>query len=325
MSDSATDAGAAPIEAALSLTELRTFQGAGELVRDAVKNGHAAVAPREVGDHGLAFLVPYGYEVTTVNITDFEDEDRLATFRTCSAKFVGVDSLARYVARYQTDDTLAYIRDVYGRGAAMLKSDTDAATVIIDDHPMNLDSPAAKGSQDMLFGDAEGPVGRRAHTAVLVLRPTAAAQRWGAVLGGAIDQETFLNLVDDGIGEIAAPDAAVLRDLISDLHAIRNSEVKSVVRTGGQGAIQVNENVSLHAGTGTLVEFPERMTIVLQPFAAIPSRVTLELRVAPKVAPDGKVKFTLSCATLDDKLAEILGDVAADIAERTGLNPHWQP
>lgn len=144
------------------------------------------------------------------------------------------------------------------------------------------------------------------------------------MLGKPIDQEAFLDLVDDGIGEIASPDGAQLRDLISDLHAIRNAEVKSVIRTGGEGAIQINENVTLHAGTGDKVTFPERMTIVLRPFASIVSTIALDLRITPKVR-DGHVSFTLSCPTLDDKLAEVLGDVAADIAERTGLNPHWQP
>lgn len=293
------------------LDGLHSVAGATQLIREAIDNGVAAADPTPVGDHGLAFVKALGYEVETIDVRRFEDEPRLASFRSGSHKFVGVDSIARYVGRYQTDATVAYVRDVYGRGKALLTADSDAATVILDDHPAD--------------GTDTGPVGRRAHTAVLVLRPTAAAHRWGRVFGEAIDQETFLNLVDDGIGEIANPDAAVLRDLISDLHAIRNSEVKSVVRTGGQGAIQVNENVKLHAGTGTVVEFPERMTIVLQPFASIPSRVTLELRVAPRVGAEGRVKFTLSCATLDDKLAEVLGDVAADLVERTGLNPHWQP
>lgn len=306
----------------LATDSLRSVAGATQLIEAAIDNGLAASEPHAVGDRGLAFVVPTDHKVETVDVRSFEDEPRLATFRSGSPKFVGVDSLARYVARYQTDDTIAYIRDVYGRGAAMLTSDTDAATVIIDDHPRH---PINREPETLtIHSGHDENVGRRVHTAVLVLRPTAAARRWGSVLGKAIGQEEFLDLVDDGISEIASPDAAQLRDLISDLHAIRNSEVKSVIRTGGQGAIQISENVQLHAGTGDRFVFPERMTIVLDPFAGIPSTIHLELRIAPKVR-DGHVEFKLACPTLDDKLAGVLGEVAADLVERTGLNAHWQP
>jgi len=286
---------------------LRTVAGAQQLIQEAIENGLAAGDPRLVGDFGLAFLKPEGYEVETLDVRSFEDEPRLASFRSGTLKFVGVDSLARYVGRYQTANSVAYIRDVYGRGVSMLTTDTDAATVIIDDHPGVLGTDPPEDAQ---------AVGRRAHTAALVLRPTAAAKRWGGAFGKAIGQEEFLDLVVDGIGEIAAPDGAQLRDLVSDLHSIRQAEVKSVIRTGGEGAIQINENVKLHAGVGDKVTFPETMTLVLQPFASIGSTVKLEVRITPKVRVN-IVEFTLTCPTLDDQLAHVLGDVAADLVDRT--------
>ncbi len=172
----------------------------------------------------------------------------------------GSASLAAYTNRYRTEDTLAYITDVYGKGTTMLTTDQQVIDVtVLDDHPVNAPE-----------------VGRHAHHAALILRPTAAARRWGtAIASNAISQEQFLDLVVDGIAEIASPDEGLeLRDLIQDLHAIRSTEVKSVIRTGGEGAIQLSENVKLHAGPGDAVQFPEQMTIVLAPFAGIGESIT---------------------------------------------------
>src|SRR5690606_31339577 len=141
-------------------------------------------------------------------------------------------------------------------------------TVIIDDHPT-------------------GGVARRAHAAKLVLRPTAAAKRWAAALkADTLTQEQFLDLIVDGLTEIGRPDGAVLRDLVQDLHAIRQTEIKSVIRTGGEGAIQLAENVKLHAGPGDTVTFPEEMTVVLTPFVGVEEQVVLNIRIKPTVGGD---------------------------------------
>ncbi len=151
------------------------------------------------------------------------------------------------------------------------------------------------------------------HTARVVLRPTASAKRWGGALDKPLDQEQFLDLVDDGITEIASPDGAVLHGLISDLHAIRTTEVKSVIRTGGEGSIELAENAQLRTGTGTKVAFPEQITLALEPFVGLREVVTLPLRVKPHVAGQ-RVTFTLSCAVVDDALGTVVdADVAAGV------------
>lgn len=271
-------------------------------VSEAIEHAVAAQDPIEVGDHHLLVRVPTGYSTQLIDVRDSEDIPRRVT---ATQRLVGVDSLARYVDQHRLADTRAYIVDCYGTGTKMLRTDTNAMTVIIDDH------------------HAGNLPDTQSHRAVLVLRPTSAARRWGtAIEASHLAQDQFLDLVVDGIGEIVTPDGARLRDLASDLHAIRTAEVQSVIRTGGNGSIQLAENVRLSAGTGDKVEFPERITIAFAPFAGIPASVTLELQVRPTVHAN-HVAFSLHAATLEDQIANVLGEIAADFNERTGLNPLW--
>lgn len=294
-----------------AFAELASFEGAAELVATAIRNGVAAMRPEYIGDSGVAYVVPEQFKVHTIDQRNFEDEPRLPSYVTDTLRFTTVDSVANYVSRHLAESSLLYVRSPFGKGLSFMTSDTDVATVILDDHP-----PAAGPS---------APVGRRQHKAVLTLRPTTAARRWGHALSGApLDQETFLDLVVDGLTEIASPDGAVLRDLVQDLHAIRSTEIKSVIRTGGEGAIQLAENVKLHAGTADQVTFPEAMTLRLTLFAGFEMPTTLQVRIKPAVRQD-HVTFTLSCALLDDAVNVAVENIANVLADVTGLFAHWQP
>lgn len=294
---------------------LRTLVGAEHFIAEAIENGLVATDPIDVGDHGKAFRKPDG-STEIYDVRQWEDEPRLPSFISATPKFVSVESLARYVDRYAVEEeTVAYISDTYGKGIRLLTADNDVAWITIDEHPR-----LAEGEPD----DVQR-VGRRAHTAALVLRPTEAGKRWGQALNAPqLSQEQFLDLIVDGIAEIAEPDGAVLRDLVSDLHAIRTSEVQSVKRTGGEGSIQVAENVKLHAGQGNEVTFPETLRATFVPFVGVDDHVVLTVRIKPEVGAN-KVVFSLSCAQLEDQLARTMGTIAATIAEHTSLNPLWKP
>jgi hypothetical protein len=281
------------------------------LVREARDVAVAATTPRAVGDHGLTVLVPDGYRTETIDVRTLEDLPRC---RSGVFSFVGVDSFARYADRYSTSNSLAYVTDVYGRGTGLLTSPVTAVRLVFDDHPASVSSDHELDQQ----------ASNREHVATLVLKPTAAAARWGAALGHVVDQETFLDLVVDGIAEIANPDGARLRDLVSNLHAIRTTEVKSVLRTGGEGAIELAENVQLQTGTGNKVTFPEQIDLVFAPYAAIPDTITLPVRVKARVRQD-HVVFELVAPDLDARIALLLGGIAGEVLERTGLNPLWTP
>jgi hypothetical protein len=282
--------------------ELLDLPGLSGTVSEAIGHAVAAGDPIEVGDYGILVRRPAGYVNELIDARDWESEPREVRHL---QPLVGVSSFARYVNAHQVGHTRIYLTDVYGSGTKMLTHDTPVANAVIDDHP-NGNRPGLRG-----------------HHARLVFRPTAAARRWGNVLEGPrLTQEGFLELVVDGVAEIANPDASVLRDLISDLHAIRTAEVQSVIRTGGQGSIQLADNVKLSAGTANRVEFPETITLVLNPFAGIPSTIQLLVRVVPTVV-EHAVMFKLTAPGIEDELATVIGDLAVEIEDRVGIAPLW--
>lgn len=275
-----------------------------QLVDDALAAATAAMEPITLGDHSLGVIVPEGYTLRTVDLREHED---LRRWRVGVFEFADVDSLAHYAGRYLTDDTLLYVKDQHGEGHTALVQNTCVAYIVLDDHP------------------ADG-VGHRDHQANLILKPTAAARRWGSALERNLGQEQLLDLVVDGVGEIIAPDGAVLRDLVSDLHAIRSSEVKTVVRTGGEGSVVLAENVKLHAGTGNLVTFPETIKVAVRPFAGCADVVTGDVKVKATVSSGSSgVVFRLSAPWMDDELSRVVTGITEDLADQVGLTIHVRP
>lgn len=264
-----------------------------DIVTQAVANGIAACEPQWIGDHGLAIVRPEGWAVDTFDSRNFEDLPRHVEL---TQRFVAIQSLADYTALHADDTTRVYAIDTPGTLAA----DTKLVVVVLDDHP------------------GAGGVNYRTHRAELVLRPTAAARRWAKVLGEGqvLTQEAMLDLIDDGIREIADPDGAVLRDLVADLHSVRSTEVQSVIRTGGEATVTLAENVGLRAGTGNKVTIPEALTVVLTPWT-IPNcpSIAVKVKVKPKVRDKG-ILFELASADTD----EALSDARAQIAAATGTD-----
>ena len=279
--------------------DVSTQSGTALLAALAADNAVLAAEPVKVGDHGLLVRRPADW---VAEVIDERASELHARNMKGARKFATVESLVRYVNRFKDENTLGYITDVTGRGAAVLAADVSAAYYVIDDwHRLD-----------------EQPMNRD-HAASLVLRPTTAARRWAAALTQP--------LIIDGVGEIANPAAADLRDLISDLHAIRNSSAKSVIRTGGGLAVEVNENVSLHAGTGNLVEVPDTLTLVLQPWTAVDATITVEVKIRPTVNAGEQVSFRLSAPHLEEALNEVLRTIHADLSDTeaagTGIEPFW--
>lgn len=259
-----------------------------DIVAQAVANGVAACEPQWIGDHGLAIVRPDGWVVDTFDTRTFEDLPRHVEL---THRFVAIQSLADYVALHADDTTRVYAIDAPGTLAA----DTKLIVVVLDDHQTH---PTAAN--------------HRSHRAELVLRPTAAARRWAKVLGEGqiLTQEQMLDLIDDGIREIADPDGAVLRDLVADLHSVRSTEVQSVIRTGGEATVTLAENVGLRAGTGNKVTIPESLTVVFTPWT-IPNCPTIAVRVKvkPKVRDKG-ILFELTAPDTDEALSDARSKLA---------------
>lgn len=259
----------------------------------------AATEPRRLGRHTSAHLVPAGFTLQLVDERQHGMPEPLPERRAGTFPFVGIASLGEYVGRYADGNTIGYVKDISEHGPVVLTRDTTVATYVLDDHPV------------------EG-TSLREHTATLVLRPTEAARRWGfALIKATLDQEQLLDLVVDGIGEIATPDGATLRDLVADLHAIRTTSVRQVIRTGGSATVEVADNVTLHGGHGNTIEIPEQIQIVLTPFTLIDCSVVVTVKIKPRIDRDGAITFALSTPDLAARIAEVLDDIQARLDEQS--------
>lgn len=270
-----------------------------------------AAEPIEVGTHGLVFRVPSGYEIKTVDVRSLEDRPR---FIAGTFTFAEVASLVAYVNDFKEDgSTRAYMSDVTGRGAEAIQRSTTICTYVLDD--LNPDNDPAV-------------VGRRSHKALLELRPTTAARRWAAALqADHLTQAQMVELVIDGVTEIAEPPAADLRDVVRDLQAVRNTAAKSVVHTDGGFAIEVSEEVTLHAGKGATLSVPDKMRIVFVPWTALPAQqIVVDVKIRPEVRNGGTVVFRLEAPALEDALNDVLAvlhtALSAEPEHGTGIKPY---
>lgn len=267
------------------------------IVAEAVANGIIAAEPVELGDHGLAMALPPGFNMQTFDVRQWEQRPRQITH---TVKLTSIESFATYFQAHAVSGfTRLYAIDESARDLT-LKADRKVAMAVFDDH--------GGAIEDERFPR----VGLRQHVAELVLRPTVPALRWADVLsveGVTLTQEGLLNLIDDGIGEIADPDAAVLRDLVADLHAVRTTGVQSVRRTGGDAAVTLTENVALRAGVGSQLTVPEQLTVSLVPWT-IPTcgRIYARVKIRPALR-DKAITFHLSSAEAPSAIA----------AERAGM------
>lgn len=287
---------------------------AGELIADAIDQGIETHLPIELNERTLVvYERGANGERKPVLIDRRHGMPTLPDNVAHRATFTVPGSLVAYVNRHKHDDrAVIYVVDVMAEPVKLLTQPTTFGRIVLDDHPV-----INAGTQ---------AVGRRQHTADLRLQPTEAARRWGAAFAGpTIDQEAFLDLIVDGITQIADPDGATLRDLISDLHAIRTTEARAVIRTGGQATVEVAENVTLHGGTGTKVEVPETLRLYLQPFTASEEHIVVTARIKPLVGANGKVVFALRPVELGAALHPLFDTLAQYLDTNVGLEPLWVP
>lgn len=279
-----------------------------DVLGDAVRHALAATAPEPLGEYGQAFLVPQGYQLEVKDERSLSDPV-VPHHRVLAMSLVGVDSFVRYIDRFKSEDSLIYLRDINGRAQEALLKDCEVGTCVLDDYPTT-------GPETTSF---------RSHLAHLVLRPTAAAKRWGAVLNIALAQETFVDLLDDGISEIYRPDAGDLRDIIADLKVARTTTAAKALPKGGSTSISLNENVDLHGGKGNEIVIPEKVVIGFHPFAGIDDTIIFDVKLRPRVLPNNSVVFRLDAPDLDERLTTLLLGVATEITEATSLPLHWVP
>lgn len=217
------------------------------ILQDAVALGllaESTTEPTEVGINGLSVFVPPGYRH---DIVDTERFNERPSRRKRSVIVTRTSALVDYLRRFvvPTDCTL-YV---------------------------NPQTPGVVGVLD----DTEG---WRDDRVCLQWRQTTGWVRWSNASGKMLDQETFADLIEEGLTEIAKPSGADLLELAQSIHATTDARFSSDRRiVSGQVQLSYVETINATAGSDGKMTIPAEITLVLAPFeGAAPRTITARLR-----------------------------------------------
>lgn len=173
--------------------------------------------------------------------------------------------------------------------------ETMTAEVIFDDHAAILTDPDAD--------EVINPAGWRRDRARLELGATPSWDRWSKANRRMLDQETFANLVEDGLGDIIDPDAADLLDMVQTMQGTVGANWRASHRNrDGQVQVSYVENVETRAGADGTLTVPQSITLRVAPFlGADPLEVNARLRTRVTGA-------NLHIGIIIDRLEELLID-----------------
>lgn len=205
---------------------------------------------------------------------------------------------SEYVARHKRDGTTIFV-------------DRDAAvfTAIIDGH------------------EAGNP-GWGRHTASLMLTPTPEWVQWNERDSTAMDQKEFAEFLEDHLGEIAHPDAALLLETCADLKAVQSLDFHQGI-TLANGAVQFTYNEHAEAKSATrALEVPGTFSLYLRVFEGT-SHQAMNARLRWRIEKEGgKLRFFYKLVRpYDVRLLAV--DAEAEIIEAAlGAKPlagQWVP
>lgn len=138
-------------------------------------------------------------------------------------------------------------------------------------------------------------------------------QKWGVVLGQAIDQEAYAEFIEDMMHTIAEPSAAVLLDAIKDFEIGTDIRFKKVLndRTGNASIVYEQEDREL------TTELPRNITLVLPLFLGA-DPVSLGAMVSYR-AVGGTLKFVIKAPGMDKLERDVIEDMAEEFKSRTTI------
>jgi uncharacterized protein YfdQ (DUF2303 family) len=148
------------------------------------------------------------------------------------------------------------------------------------------------------------------HRAELRLIHTEAWVRWTRLDGQLLDQEAFAEHLQDGLTEIAVPDAATLLEIAQTMQATANVAWKAGVSLH-DGSVQMGytEEVETRGGRDGTLEVPTEFVLVLPPFVGEPPvQITARLRWRPR---DGKLKLGYRLVNPQQVLQDVLEQIAS--------------
>lgn len=208
----------------------------------------ATTEPQDIGTSGLSVFVPPGYTHKVIDTDEFNDTPKRRR---------------RSVVLTRTSALVAYLR--------RFVSPTDCTLYV---NPL---TPGVIGVLD----DADG---WRDDRVSLNWRQTTGWMRWSNASGKMLDQETFANLIEEGLTEIAKPTGADLLELAQSIHATTAARFSSDRRiVSGQVQLSYVEEIDAKAGKDGKMSIPAEIVLVLTPFEGAAAR-TITARLRYRVA-----------------------------------------
>lgn len=233
------------------LTETTTLTGeliaGSSLLHDANELGllsEATTEPQDVGTSGMSVFVPPGY---THKIVDNESYGDLPKRRRRNVVLTRTSALVDYLRRFVNPiDCTLYVNPI-----------TPGVIGVLDDTD-----------------------GWRDDRVALQWRQTTGWLRWSNASGKMLDQETFADLIEEGLTEIARPTGADLLELAQSIHATTDARFSSDRRiVSGQVQLSYVETINATAGSDGKMTIPSTIELVLAPFeGAAPRQISARLR-----------------------------------------------
>lgn len=212
-----------------------------------IKTAQEAVAPHQLDADQLYAVRDSHGALVPLDLSAFRTKpDR----RRGRFHFATVESLVDYVGRFKNDTTTLWVHPTQGKVVAVL-----------DDH------------------DPANPAWRE-HVAQLDLVVTEEWKLWTAGDGEWFKQQDFAERLQDGLPDIAEPDAAELLEIASTLQGTTEAKWRSGVKlSNGAVTMKYDESIEAKAGAKGDLTVPEVFKLAISPFLGLePVAVTARLR-----------------------------------------------
>jgi uncharacterized protein YfdQ (DUF2303 family) len=264
--------------------ELEMLAGAATDAAAVIDAATRAAKPKPLDSRNEVYsvVVPEGANVEVLDVKDYLDANREAPRRTSGTyQLATVGSFVDYVKDHRTEQLTVWVDEKSRRVTAVFN----------DARP---DAPAW-----------------RDHRAVLTLQITDEWAHWTNRDGNLVDQETFAEHIEDGIGEITEPEAATMLEIAQSFHATTNASFRSAHRLAdGQVQVQYDEEVQAAAGRKGELAIPQTFKLAIAPFVG-EERYALTARLRYRLA-GGKLRIGYKL----DHPERALRDAVELIAER---------
>lgn len=200
------------------------------------------------------FVVPDGYRVTTID--PHEHTDTPGKFRPLDLHTYDAQSFNDACREYHTADRYRVFIDPVNFGVVAILNDDDAGNNV---------------------------PGWGTRRVTLNLTHTPEWVDWTTKDGGLSAQETFVEFIEDHMGQIAEPAAADLYEIAQSLQATTSATFRSAVRLqSGTRQFHYSEDVNATAGQSGEIDIPETFVLGLAPWVGcdpVPVQARLRFRV----------------------------------------------